>query len=459
MRKIKIFNKAKKVIQTLLIALLTLGYLVTSSVQVLAGPTLYPALSSKDTLEHSESPWYTWNQSQEPWGTQPLGQGGMTIQQAGCWCVSASMMVAMAGVTKTPDGKDLTPATANTWAANNGGYAGAGFIPKAWVEGVSQGKLQLAEELSGQSFQAIKSKIEEGYYVMWFNGAHMVFCYGTKGDKIIILDPESWQFNNGKPQLEYLDSSLNMVGENGASIFTGFSSAQVYAFKGEKKLQDGLKVGEDWNQADNGKSSKDADKGEKKSNKSNGIGSIGGGYWEANEDDVPNMPKDRDYAKYEGNHGTQEWNDYVKEWQEKAKEDFKKGSEDSISVAKWREERDHNIKKTAIDKARKVYMLLGAFVIGFAVIFGLIYWLDRWNPFGIQIIEKVSKGRVRVYSGKDNIGDVTQGKVRIINDYTILVYIAIMTLIGVLILSGVLQQALNWAYQFITDLISHFKSK
>ena len=299
----------------------------------------------------------------------------------------------------------------------------------------------------GNVVDQMKKDWEDGYLILptvaIAGGSHQVCIDKIENGKIYILDSGNWG---------------TTLDDHYGGVIQGY-----YRFK----MKDGTK-GKDlpvisdhpdgsWANGKKAKPSKSENEGKLTKEMKDYEG--GGGAWNPDEGDIPNMPKDRDYAKYEGNHGTQEWNDYVKEWQEKAKEDFKKGSEDSISVAKWREERDHNIKKNAIDKARKVYMLLGAFVIGFAVIFGLIYWLDRWNPFGIQIIEKVSKGRVRVYSGKDNIGDVTQGKVRIINDYTILVYIAIMTLIGVLILSGVLQQALNWAYQFITDLISHFKSK
>lgn len=440
-------KKIKRILTLVLSLVVVVSSFVPSTV-AFAGVVKYPALSPEDTLTKSVTPWYKWNQSQEPWADERSGNGAYSLQEAGCWVVSSAILMAMAGIDKLADGSNITPATVNSYMMKNGGFLGENFVHTAPNQ-VSGGRFTLIEAVFNDSFSNVKSRVSSGQYAMIFSGAHMVAVYRIQGDKILILDPESAQFNNGQPRMQYIDSSYNMRAENDNSLLYQHPFATVLYFKGEKPSTESRTVESAWSQSDGGttKTIEDANKGAEE---------VKGGSWKFDEGYIPNMPKDRDYSKI--GRGTEDWNNFLKKSQEKASEDFKEGSEDSIAIAKWKEERDFNLGKESVSFVRRGFMFVGIFIAFITSLFLVIYMFDRWNPVGISLLSLVTKDKV-VVLGSNKFLDKSEYNVKsqvILTDLNIFIAVCILSLLSVLIINGTLYIFLTYLLDISKNILSNF---
>lgn len=438
----------KTLVTALMITTLTLGYL-TPVTSVYAGIKTYPALNDGDTDEKSVTPWYQWNQDVLPWADDALGTSGQSgsLGAYGCWLTSFAMIGAMAKIEKTPDGKNWTPSTVNKYAADNGAFSGM-----YWTNNIPNvttgGEIKVVSD-GAFKFNEIQSKLQEGYYAMIFSGSHMVACYRSNGDKIYILDPDSAQYNGGKPRMQYITSSGAMYAEDGTYLYQ-HAFAQVLILQSSKvKSTESLTVDDAWSQAsgDSGSS-----KEETKTDSATSVSSA----FTYSEDLLPNMPKNRDYGKELK--GSDDWNRTIAEYQKRTNVDFVKGSDAAVSIAKWKEERETNIAKSTITGMRRALMVIGVGIFMVATLFTVIYIVDRWNFFGVSILAIVSGGRVRLTYSEDSLkSEVKNGKkIRLISDYNVFGWVAFFSLVGLSLVSGLLYQVMSSFVDIIVTILGYF---
>lgn len=451
---IQLSNKTKRVALKSAVVLTLATNLAPCVIQplvVYAGVTKLEPIHPDDKPEKSVSPWYTWQQSAKPWADDRSGNGAYSIQEAGCWVVSSAMLMAMAGLEKTADGRNITPHTVNDYMMKNGGFLGEGFIHNA-PNSVSGGKFNLLESTFNQSFDDVVKRVNGGEYAMIFNGWHMVAVYRATNDKIFIMDPESAQFSGGKPRMEYVDRNYKMYAEENNQFLYDHPFAQVLYFKADKPSTESLTVDSEWSQADpSGGSS--VGRVEKTTEGKKGTGSGGG--WMPSEDFIPNMPKDRNYV--ETGRGASEWNNYIREWQRKQNDDFKEGTEGYQSVAKWKEERQQEVESRSIQSMRRGFTLAGIALSVLSGAFFIIYIWDRWNPFGIYLVQLLTRGRVKVIDGTKESASVasTSKSVRILTDYNVFGFMAIMSLVSVFMLSGTMYAIFAWFVEKIMQALGY----
>lgn len=171
------------------------------------------------------------------------------------------------------------------------------------------------------------------------------------------------------------------------------------------------------------------------------------------EEDIPNMPKDRDYGKEE--RGFKDRIDKI----EKLKGD------EATSIAKWKEERDVSIQKRTIKGTRLVVMVLSMIALVYPSFLLFAYVFDSWfvyvdSPamrlvtFNRRAIEQNRNGsnglwfadkkeNVRLKTKRLGLGDT-------------LIWAAIFSIVGVAGVSGLMYETAGSIWQFIADSWGYF---
>lgn len=170
------------------------------------------------------------------------------------------------------------------------------------------------------------------------------------------------------------------------------------------------------------------------------------------EDDIPNMPKDRDYGKEE--RGFKERLDKI----EKLKGD------EATSIAKWKEEREISLQKRTIKGARLVVMVLSMLVLVYPSILLLAYVVDSWfvyidSPamrvvtFNFRAIEQNRNGSGGLWFADKKENAKLKTKRLGLGDT--LIWAAVFSLVGVLGVSGIMYETAGSIWQFISDSIGY----
>lgn len=170
------------------------------------------------------------------------------------------------------------------------------------------------------------------------------------------------------------------------------------------------------------------------------------------EDDIPNMPKDRDYGKEE--RGFKERLDKI----EKLKGD------EATSIAKWREEREISLQKRTIKGARLVVMVLSMLALVYPSILLLAYVVDSWfvyidSPamrvvtFNFRAIEQNRNGSGGLWFADKEENAKLKTKRLGLGDT--LIWAAVFSLVGVLGVSGIMYETAGSIWQFISDSIGY----
>lgn len=170
------------------------------------------------------------------------------------------------------------------------------------------------------------------------------------------------------------------------------------------------------------------------------------------EDDIPNMPKDRDYGKEE--RGFKERLDKI----EKLKGD------EATSIAKWKEEREISLQKRTIKGARLVVMVLSMLALVYPSILLLAYVVDSWfvyidSPamrvvtFNFRAIEQNRNGSGGLWFADKKENAKLKTKRLGLGDT--LIWAAVFSLVGVLGVSGIMYETAGSIWQFISDSIGY----
>lgn len=170
------------------------------------------------------------------------------------------------------------------------------------------------------------------------------------------------------------------------------------------------------------------------------------------EDDIPNMPKDRDYGKEE--RGFKERLDKI----EKLKGD------EATSIAKWKEEREISLQKRTIKGARLVVMVLSMLALVYPSILLLAYVVDSWfvyidSPamrvvtFNYRAIEQNRNGSGGLWFADKKENAKLKTKRLGLGDT--LIWAAVFSLVGVLGVSGIMYETAGSIWQFISDSIGY----
>lgn len=170
------------------------------------------------------------------------------------------------------------------------------------------------------------------------------------------------------------------------------------------------------------------------------------------EDDIPNMPKDRDYGKEE--RGFKERLDKI----EKLKGD------EATSIAKWKEEREISLQKRTIKGARLVVMVLSMLALVYPSILLLAYVVDSWfvyidSPamrvvtFNYRAIEQNRNGLGGLWFADKKENAKLKTKRLGLGDT--LIWAAVFSLVGVLGVSGIMYETAGSIWQFISDSIGY----
>lgn len=170
------------------------------------------------------------------------------------------------------------------------------------------------------------------------------------------------------------------------------------------------------------------------------------------EDDIPNMPKDRDYGKEE--RGFKERLDKI----EKLKGD------EATSIAKWKEEREISLQKRTIKGARLVVMVLSMLALVYPSILLLAYVVDSWfvyidSPamrvvtFNYRAIEQNRNGSGGLWFADKKENAKLKTKRLGLGDT--LIWATVFSLVGVLGVSGIMYETAGSIWQFISDSIGY----
>lgn len=170
------------------------------------------------------------------------------------------------------------------------------------------------------------------------------------------------------------------------------------------------------------------------------------------EDDIPNMPKDRDYGKEE--RGFKERLDKI----EKLKGD------EATSIAKWKEEREVSLQKRTIKGARLVVMVLSMLALVYPSILLLAYVVDSWfvyidSPamrvvtFNFRAIEQNRNGSGGLWFADKKENAKLKTKRLGLGDT--LIWAAVFSLVGVIGVSGIMYETAGSIWQFISDSIGY----
>lgn len=294
------------------------------------------------------------------------------------------------------------------------------------------GVLELAETGTFYNNKVSSAKVKELWnngYLLILNvpitgGLHAIVVDKIEGEDIYILDSGNW--------------GLKLSDYYGNEAVLGY---QAFKMKDGTKASDlpVLQEHPDGNLGGPRSATKDVALSNEQKNY---VG--GGGVWVPNENDIPNMPTYREYLEMKNSgqaSGYSNYKDFIDKLNsEQVKEDFAEGTEGAMSIAKWKEEREVNLAKKAVDDIRMANMLVGIILAVSTAPLVLMYWFDRFNPFGVSLLHMLSGGRIRVMNGREyeEYKKGSNGKMpfRAINDVNIFVYIAVISLVVAFIISG-----------------------
>lgn len=171
------------------------------------------------------------------------------------------------------------------------------------------------------------------------------------------------------------------------------------------------------------------------------------------EEDIPNMPKDRDYGKEE--RGFKDRIDKI----EKLKGD------EATSIAKWKEERDISIQRRTIKGTRLVVMVLSMLALIYPSFLLFAYVFDSWfvyvdSPamrivtFNRRAIEQNRNGSNGLWFAdkKEN----ARLKTKRLGLGDTLIWAAIFSIVGVAGVSGLMYETAGSIWQFIADSWGYF---
>lgn len=171
------------------------------------------------------------------------------------------------------------------------------------------------------------------------------------------------------------------------------------------------------------------------------------------EEDIPNMPKDRDYGKEE--RGFKDRIDKI----EKLKGD------EATSIAKWKEERDISIQRRTIKGTRLVVMVLSMIALVYPSFLLFAYVFDSWfvyvdSPamrlvtFNRRAIEQNRNGSNGLWFAdkKEN----ARLKTKRLGLGDTLIWAAIFSIVGVAGVSGLMYETAGSIWQFIADSWGYF---
>lgn len=170
------------------------------------------------------------------------------------------------------------------------------------------------------------------------------------------------------------------------------------------------------------------------------------------EDDIPNMPKDRDYGKEE------------RGFKERLEKIEKLKGDEATSIAKWKEEREVSLQKRTIKGARLVVMVLSMLALVYPSILLLAYVVDSWfvyidSPamrvvtFNFRAIEQNRNGSGGLWFADKKENAKLKTKRLGLGDT--LIWAAVFSLVGVLGVSGIMYETAGSIWRFISDSIGY----
>ena len=171
------------------------------------------------------------------------------------------------------------------------------------------------------------------------------------------------------------------------------------------------------------------------------------------EEDIPNMPKDRDYGKEE--RGFKDRIDKI----EKLKGD------EATSIAKWKEERDISIQRRTIKGTRLVVMVLSMVALVYPSFLLFAYVFDSWFVYvDSPAMRLVTFNRRAIEQNRNGSGGLwfadkkenARLKTKRLGLGDTLIWAAIFSIVGVVGVSGLMYETAGSIWQFIADSWGYF---
>lgn len=171
------------------------------------------------------------------------------------------------------------------------------------------------------------------------------------------------------------------------------------------------------------------------------------------EEDIPNMPKDRDYGKEE--RGFKDRIDKI----EKLKGD------EATSIAKWKEERDISIQRRTIKGTRLVVMVLSMVALVYPSFLLFAYVFDSWFVYvDSPAMRIVTFNRRAIEQNRNGSGGLwfadkkenARLKTKRLGLGDTLIWAAIFSIVGVAGVSGLMYETAGSIWQFIADSWGYF---
>ena len=153
-------------------------------------PSLRSRFTRYENKRHGgrgNSDWRSWIQSDERWGSLPLGTGGCTVASHGCAVVSCAKIIML---TNSTSDSNFNPAVLVEYLNNNGGFSGSDLIWSALPYITCEGSANFDVLTKSNIASVVKSLMDEGYGVILEcdNGNHWIPVMSVDGDRIIMAD-------------------------------------------------------------------------------------------------------------------------------------------------------------------------------------------------------------------------------------------------------------------------------
>ena len=185
----------------------------------------------------------------------------------------------------------------------------------------------------------------------------------------------------------------------------------------------------------------------------NGKGSASGTLKNWSEENIPNMPKDRDFGAED--QGFQKKIDKIKKLEK----------EEAVSIAKWKEEHDISLQRRTIKGSRLVVMILAMLALIYPAILMFAYVFDSWFVYldspamRTVTFNKIAIEQNRTGSSGMWFADKEENKKLKTKRFGLgdtLIWAAAFSIFGVLGVSGLMYETAGSIWQFITDSIGYF---
>lgn len=184
-----------------------------------------------------------------------------------------------------------------------------------------------------------------------------------------------------------------------------------------------------------------------------GRGSAAGTLKNWSEENIPNMPKDRDFGAED--QGFQKKIDKIKKLEK----------EEAVSIAKWKEEHDISLQRRTIKGSRLVVMILAMLALIYPAILMFAYVFDSWFVYldspamRTVTFNKIAIEQNRTGSSGMWFADKEENKKLKTKRFGLgdtLIWAAAFSIFGVLGVSGLMYETAGSIWQFITDSIGYF---